>query len=88
MENNKRLQDLTQVFDSRWNADKGRKEFLDERKEHMKRMFNIQDKQDYRKEILRANSVNGRIENLNDKMGAANNMQRMDRLNNFKNNFK
>ena len=51
-------------------------------------MFNIKDKTDRRQEILRANSVNGQVESLNQRMSAMTNSQRMTRMNNFKDNFR
>lgn len=96
MDIKKRGQDLTEIFDSRWQVNhdyQGRKEFLDSRKDHLKRMYDVQDRNNVqmnarRQEILRANSVNGRVENLNQRMDAANTSQRMARLNDFKNNFR
>lgn len=88
---NNRVQDLGQVFDRNWQVNRNnqqRKEFLDSRKEHFKRMYNIQDKADHRQEILRANSVNGQVQNLNERMQAMNNGQNKMRRNDFKNNFR
>ncbi|MBQ8681760.1 MAG: hypothetical protein IJ509_02495 [Bacilli bacterium] len=88
---NKRVQDVSQVFDRRWNVNRdyqGRQQFLDERKDHFKKMYNIHDKEDRRQEILRANSVSGQVQNLNERMQAANNEQRMIQRNDFKNNFR
>ena len=88
---NNRVQDISQVFDRNWQVNRNntqRKEFLDSRKEHFKRMYNIQDKDDHRQEILRANSVNGQVQNLNERMQAMNNGQNMMRRNDFKNNFR
>lgn len=91
MEFNKRVQDLTQVFSRNWNVNKNnqqRTEFLQHRKEHLKKMYNIQDTVEQRQEILRANSVNGQVQNLNERMQAMNNSQRIARMNDFKKNFK
>lgn len=88
---NNRVQDISQVFDRNWQVNRNnqqRKEFLDSRKEHFKRMYNIQDKADQRQEILRANSVNGQVQNLNERMQVMNNGQNMMRRNDFKNNFR
>ena len=88
---NNRVQDLSQVFDRNWQVNRNntqRREFLDSRKEHFKKMYNIQDKADHRQEILRANSVNGQVQNLNERMQAMNNSQNMMRRNDFKNNFR
>lgn len=91
MEFNKRVQDLTQVFDRTWNTNRNnveRKEFLDHRKDYFKKMHNIPDKTDQRREILRANSVSGRVENLNERMNYMNGSQRMSRMNDLKNKFR
>lgn len=91
MEINKRVQDLSQVFEQNWNVNKNnqqRQEFLNGRKEHFKRMYNIRDKEDKRQELLRANSVNGQVENLNERMNAMTSAQNRMRMNNFKNNFR
>lgn len=91
MDFNKRVQDLSQVFDRTWNTNRNnveRKEFLDHRKDYFKKMHNIPDKANQRREILRANSVNGRVESLNERMNHMNGSQRMSRMNDFKNNFR
>ena len=88
MEINKRIEDVSQVFDKTWKLNRDnstRKEFLDGRKEHLKKLYNVSDKKDVmREELLRANSVNGRVENLNNRMQAVNDSQRIIKINNFK----
>lgn len=91
MEFNKRVQDLSQVFDRNWNVNRNnqvRKEFLDHRKDYFKKMYNIPDKNEQRREILKANSVNGRVQNLNERMNNMNSGQRIARMNDLKNGFK
>lgn len=91
MDFNKRVKDVSQVFDSQWNTTHNyqeRKAFLDGRKEHLKNMYEVSQKADYRKEILRANSVEGKVQNLNEKMNAVNANQRLARQNEFRNNFR
>lgn len=91
MEFNKRVQDISQVFDRNWNVNnnnQSRKEFLDSRKEHFKKMYNIHDREDRRQEMLKANSVNGQVKNLNERMHAMNSSMNRMRMNEFKNNFK
>lgn len=88
---NNRVQDISQAFDRNWQVNRNntqRQEFLNSRKEHFKKMYNIQDKADHRQEILRANSVNGQVQNLNERMQAMNNSQNMMRRNDFKNGLK
>ena len=91
MEINKQVQDIDQVFDRNWNVNRNnqnRQKFLDGRKEHFKKMYNIQDKEDRRQEILRSNSVSGQVENLNQRMQAVNQNQNRMKMNNIKNNFR
>lgn len=89
MEINKRIQDTTEVFDRRWNANRNKaNNEVAARKEHFNRMFNIQDKVDKRKEILYQNSVQGQVNSLNERIDAMNQGNRINRMNNFKSNFK
>ena len=91
MEFNRRVQDVNQVFDRNWNVNRNnqqRQEFLDGRKEHFKKMYNIKDREDSRQEILNANCVSGQVQNLNDRKQAMNNNQKRMQMNNFKNNFR
>lgn len=87
----KRTQDLTDVFDSHWNVNhnyKERKEFLDSRKEHLDKMYDVKGKKTQRKEILWINSVDGQIEKMNKKIDAVVSNDRIVRRNDFKNNFR
>ena len=89
MEINRRVQDITQIFDRRYNANKNKaNQAVQSRKEHFNRMFNINDKEDHRKEFRYQNSVEGQVKNLNDRMNAMNQGNRIDRMNNFRNGFK
>lgn len=91
MEFNKRVQDLSQVFDRTWNVNRNnqqRKEFLEHRRDYFNKMHNIPDKNEQRREILQANSVNGRVQNLNERMNNMNSGQRIARMNDLKNGFK
>lgn len=88
---NKRVQDPSQVFDRMWNVNRNnqaRKEFFDGRKEHFKKMYNINDREDKRQALLKANSVSGQVENLNQRINAVNSNQKMMQRNDFKNNFR
>ena len=82
--NNKRLQSLDKVFDSRWNARKNAIGEVERRKAHMNRMFNIPDKTSQRREMLYQNSVEGQVKSLNERMSAMNQNNRINRMNNFK----
>lgn len=89
MDINRRVQDPTQVFDRRWNANMNKaNQAVQSRKEHFNRMFNINDKTNHRKEILYQNSVEGQVKNLNERMSVMNESNRINRMNNFKNGFK
>ena len=96
MQFNKRVQDLSQVFERTWNVNKNNQEresFLEQRKAYFKKIHNISDdaeqrKADRRREMLRANSVGGQVQNLNERMNNMNGSQRIDRMNSFKSNFK
>ena len=82
--NNKRLQSLDNVFNQRWNARNNAIGEVERRKQHLNRMFNIQDKTSQRKEILYQNSVEGQVKALNERMSGLNQGNRMNRMNNFK----
>lgn len=91
MEINRRVQDVSQVFDRNWNVNKNnqaRGEFLKGKKEHFNKMYNLQDKTAVKKEILAANSVGGQVKNLNERMHAIYNGNKIVRQNDFKNNFR
>lgn len=87
MEFNKRVSDLGKVFDSQWKVNRNyqeKKQFFDERKEHFNRLHNIVDKDVRRKEILEANSVNGRVNRLEQNMRAARGNDLFKNNNNFR----
>lgn len=91
MEIQKRVKDVSQVFDSQWNVNHNYQEvkkFHDNRREHFNRMYDIQEMEEHKKEILRANSVNGKLETLNQKIDAMTANERLQRRNEFKNNFR
>ena len=86
---NNRVEDLTKVFDRRWSADKNKaNDAVQQRKDHFNKMFNMQDKDVQRKDMLYQNSVNGQVNSLNERMNAMNQGNRINRMNNFKNGFK
>lgn len=82
--NNKRLQSLDNVFNSRWNARNNAINEVENRKQHLNRMFNVPDKNLQRKEILYQNSVEGQVKALNERMSALNQANKINRMNNFK----
>ncbi len=77
-----RLDDLEKVFDNRWKANNnnynGVKERVEANNEHFNKMFNIKSKEERKKEIRYANSVEGQVERLN------NNMKLFNNRNNFR----
>ena len=86
---NNRVEDLTKVFDRRWAADKNKaNDAVQQRKNHFNKMFNMQDKDVQRKDMLYQNSVNGQVNSLNERMNAMNQGNRINRMNDFKNGFK
>ena len=84
MEIKKRTPDLEQVFEQRWKVNNynknGFKEMTEQRKEHFNKLYNIKSKEQQRKEILEANSVNGKVSNLEAKMKAASNFRNNNRF--------
>lgn len=88
---NKRVQDLSQVFNRNYQVNKnngGSNNLVRERKDFFNRMYNIKDKESRKDEILRANSVEGQVKALNDRMNAMNGSQNRNRMNDFRNNFR
>lgn len=77
--------DLTKVFDQNWKANHNyseKKEFFEKREKHFNQMYGIKDTyNEHKKEILYANSVEGKTKNLAEKMNAA-------KGNMFRNGFK
>lgn len=91
MDFQKRVKDVSQVFDSQWNVNHDyseKQKFLDQRKKHFNKMYDIQEKEDHKRKILYASSVEGKVERLNQKIDAMNANERFARRNDFKNNFK
>ena len=88
---NNRVQDITKVFDRNWNVNhdrEGRQSLVDSRKQHFEKMYNIKSKENHRQEMLRANSVDGQVKNLNDRMNSMVGNQNRMRVSEFKNNFR
>ena len=86
---NKRVQDTTQIFDSRYNANKNKaNQAVNSRKEHFNKMFNIKAKEDQKQELRYQNSVEGQVKSLNERMNIQNQANRINRTNSFRNGFK
>ena len=78
---NNRNKDLSQVFDQRWKASNiNDKKINEERKQFNFKMFGIRDKEDIRKELRQANTVDAKVERLNQKMAGLSKLNR----NNFR----
>lgn len=91
MEIQKRVQDASQIFDRRWQVNnnyKEKQEFFNARQQHFNKMYNIKDRNEKKQEILRANSVEGQIASLNQRMQAVSSGEQINRLNQLKNNFR
>lgn len=75
-----RNNDLEEVFNQRYKANYGNNELVQEKKKDFNfKMFGIRDKGDVKREMREANSVNGRVNNLNQKMNAMNNINRFNK---------
>ncbi len=75
MEIQKRVQDLETVFNQRWKANNykynGVMQDIEKNKQHFNKMYHIKSRDEQRREILEANSVNGRVERLEQNMKAS-----------------
>ena len=74
MEIQKRVSDISKVVDSQWNANHNYnqiREANEKRQQHFNKMFNIKDKKERDKEILEANSIEGRLKRLEGNMQAS-----------------
>lgn len=85
--------DLGEVFDQRYKANHGNNERVQkEIHDFNKRMFNIHDRDDYRKEMLKSNSVSGQVNALNERMNCMNprmgNVNRININSSRRNNFR
>ena len=71
---NNRQNSLDNVFNQRWKANNynynGVKDVISDKQKHFDRMFNIKSKEEKREEILKANSVDGRVNRLNEQMNS------------------
>ena len=67
--------DIEQVFNQRWKANNyrlnGIKDKIQNKKDTFNRINNIKPKEEIRKEVLEANSINGRLKRLNESIAAA-----------------
>lgn len=87
--NFQRNNDLTNVFNQRWNANHGNNEKVQQAKKDFNyKMFGIRDKEDIRREMREANSVSSKVNNLNQKMDAVKAMNNIGKMNNMRNNFR
>ena len=79
--NFKRNNDLTEVFDQRWQANHGNNEKIQQVKADFNfKMFGIKDKNVIKKGMREANSVRGQVNSLNQRVNA---MKQFNR-NNFR----
>lgn len=91
MEFKKRVQDVETVFNKRWEANNNyheMKKFHDNRRDHFKKLNNITDKDAKKEELKRVNSIEGKLNRLDEKMKAADFNERFSRMNDFKRNFR
>ena len=81
MDNINRQKDLNKVFDERWHANRVDNDKIRQaRKDFNFKMYGIRDKEDVRKELRESNTVNAKVERLNQKMEGIKNLNR----NNFR----
>ena len=86
--NNKRVEDLTKVFDKRYSANNGNYEKVSQAKKDFNyRMFGIRDKEDKRQELREANSPQGQVNRLNERIGNAKSINNINRMNNIRGRF-
>ncbi|MDD5826328.1 MAG: hypothetical protein PUD25_00970 [Bacilli bacterium] len=87
MEIQKRVSDISKVVDSQWNANHNYnqiREANEKRQQHFNKMFNIKDKKERDKEILEANSIEGRLKRLEGNMQASKGNELFRNRNNFR----
>ena len=81
----KRVQDIEKVFNQSWKANNysqnGITDKIKSQQDSFNRMYNIKPKEDRKKEILAANSVQGKIEQLNKNMNTLKNFSNGNRFN-------
>lgn len=71
---NNRSEDVTRVFDKGYQTNHGVNDQVQQRKKDFNfKMFGIRDKEDIRREMREANSVNGQVSNLKERVNSMNN---------------
>lgn len=69
-----RSEDLTKVFDKRYKVNNNVNVQVQQKKKDFNfKMFGIRDKEDVRRELREANSVDGRVNRLKERMNSMNN---------------
>ena len=69
MDFNNNSEDLTNIFDKRYQVNKGANKMVQDRKKDFNRkFFGIRDKEEVRKELRDANSVQGQVNSLKERM--------------------
>ena len=69
MDFNNNSEDLTNIFDKRYQVNKGANKMVQDRKKDFNRkFFGIRDKEEVRKEMREANSVESQVNNLKQRM--------------------
>ena len=77
MNNYNRNKDLTEVFNEKWNANyKTSENIINKKKEFDRKMFNIKEKEEIRKEMREFNHPNSQVDRLNKKIELLNNINR------------
>ena len=87
MEFQKKVDDITKVVDNQWKANHNYnqiRQLQEESRQHFNRMYNIKDKKERSKEILEANSIDGRLKRLEENMQIAKGNSFFQNRNNFR----
>lgn len=85
---NSRVQDLTQVFDNKWQANHGNNEKIQKEKDDFNwKMYGIKSEKERKKEAREKNTVDYKVEKLSEQVNFATQSQHNMQMNKYKNNF-
>ncbi len=87
MEFQKRVDDISKIVDNQWKANHNYKKInqvKEQTRQHFNKMYNIKDKRERDREILEANSIEGRLKRLEGNMQAAKGNDLFRNRNNFR----
>ena len=87
MEFQRKVNDIETVFNQNWNANHNYQELKkmrENRQQHFNHLHGIKDKEERKKEILAANSIEGRVKRLEENMRASQGNELLRNRNNFR----